>query len=501
MSSFADPPPLAAKGSGVLVWFRCDLRMQDHEPLWLAAQSGQAVVPVYCFDPRHWGTTPFGFAKTAAFRSQFLLESVADLRASLQKSGSNLLLRRGDPEQVLPSLVRQLGLSAVYAHALVGTEEASVEANLRLALASQGIPLHLCWGHTLYHPADLPFSLERLPEVFTTFRKQVEGTTAPRPPRPAPPRLPPLPPDLEMGSLPRLADWGLADPVADERAMFRWQGGETAGLARLHHYFWDQDRLRVYKETRNGLLAADDSSKFSAWLALGCLSARSIHEQVQAYEARCIRNNSTYWLVFELLWRDYFHWIALKHGNRLFRPSGLQGLPIPWSIDWPRFERWQAGTTGYPLVDACMQELAATGFISNRGRQNVASFLTKNLGIHWQMGAEWFESLLIDYDVASNWGNWNYTAGIGNDARGFRYFHIPKQSREYDPQGDYLKHWLPALQGIPSAYVHEPYRLTASQQQQYGVRLGVSYPRPVVDLEKSLRAQERIYQTALSQTR
>ncbi len=152
--------------------------------------------------------------------------------------------------------------------------------------------------------------------------------------------------------------------------------------------------------------------------------------------------------------------------------------------------------TGFPLVDANMRELAATGFMSNRGRQNVASFLTKNLGIDWRMGAEWFESLLIDYDVCSNYGNWNYTAGVGNDARGFRYFNIPKQAQDYDRQGTYVKHWLPELAALPAAKVHTPWLLQSVEQKRLGVRLGVDYPWPVVDLAKSVQVNERIYNRA-----
>lgn len=303
---------------------------------------------------------------------------------------------------------------------------------------------------------------------------------------------------MDPGPLPTLASLGLSSPDGDPRARFTYLGGSTAAHARLQTYFWDRDRLRIYKETRNGMLDPDDSSRLSAWLALGCISPRTVYAEVKRYEQERVRNESTYWLVFELLWRDYFRFILAKHGAKLFRPSGIQGIPIPWQQDWPRFQAWCRGETGYPLVDANMRELAATGFMSNRGRQNVASFLTKNLGIDWRMGAEWFESLLIDYDVASNYGNWNYTAGVGNDARGFRYFHIPKQSREYDPKGDYLRHWLPELAGIPGDKIHEPYRLTAAEQKQFGVRLGVDYPRPLVDLEKSLAANRRVYEAALA---
>ncbi|MEM9768946.1 MAG: DASH family cryptochrome, partial [Cyanobacteria bacterium P01_D01_bin.71] len=251
---------------------------------------------------------------------------------------------------------------------------------------------------------------------------------------------------------------------------------------------------------RNGMLGANYSSKFSAWLALGCLSPRRIYQAVQAYEAERVRNDSTYWLVFELLWRDYFRLICLKHGDRVFYPSGLRGLQVDWKQDWPRFGAWREGKTGYPLVDANMRELAATGFMSNRGRQNVASFLTKNLGIDWRMGAEWFESLLVDYDVCSNWGNWNYTAGVGNDARGFRYFNIPKQSKDYDPDGAYVKHWLPELQQLPASKVHAPWKLIDVEQKRFKVRLGVDYPNPIVDLQKSVQANERIYNRALERS-
>jgi deoxyribodipyrimidine photo-lyase len=263
-------------------------------------------------------------------------------------------------------------------------------------------------------------------------------------------------------------------------------GGETAGLERLATYFWQRDCLKTYKQTRNGMLGADYSSKFSPWLALGCLSPRFIAAEVKRYEGDRGANDSTYWLIFELLWRDFFRFVALKFGDRLFYRSGLQSKKIPWRVDWEQFQQWQAGMTGYPLVDANLRELAATGFMSNRGRQNAASFLTKNLGIDWRMGAEWFESQLIDYDPCSNYGNWNYTAGIGNDARDFRYFNISKQSKDYDPNGDYLKHWLPELAAVPATKIHEPWKLTPEEQLRYNVAIGSDYPSPIVDFWASI---------------
>lgn len=483
--------------SRILIWYRNDLRIHDHEPLHQALQQHAQVIPFYCFDLRQFGQTSFGFPKTGAFRAQFLLESVIDLRRSLRSLGSELVIREGNPEQIIPELVKQWEIKAVYYHQEVTTEELAVETALEKNLKAIDVPLKKFWGHTLYHPEDLPFKIERLPEVFTQFRKQVEKSSSVNSVLPSPRTLEKLPEGIEIGELPTLETFGLEAPRFDDRAVLPFKGGETAGLDRLDHYFWKGDRLRVYKETRNGMVGADYSSKFSPWLALGCLSPRYLYEQVQQYEDQRVCNDSTYWLIFELLWRDYFRFICAKHGSKIFYPSGLQGVTIPWKTDWQRFDLWRNGQTGFPLVDANMRELAATGFMSNRGRQNVASFLTKNLGIDWRMGAEWFESLLIDYDVCSNWGNWNYTAGVGNDARGFRFFNILKQSKDYDPTGEYVKHWLPELADVPAAKVHEPWKLQPVEQKRFNVRIGVDYPNPVVDLFQSAKANEKIYNAAI----
>lgn len=482
----------------VLIWFRNDLRLHDHEPLHDAASNGADIIPVYCFDPRQFGETSFGFAKTGAHRAQFLIESVKDLRRSLQQRGSDLVVRWGKPETILPKLVSEAQAQAVYWHEEATSEELTVADTVANILEAAGVTVQTYWGATLYHPDDLPFSTKKLPEVFTQFRKHVEKHSTVYEAFKAPKQLSPLPPALDPGDIPTLHELEIEPPKQDDRAVLQFQGGETAGLKRLQDYIWDADCLKTYKQTRNGMLGANYSSKFSPWLALGCLSPRRVFEMVQTYETERVRNDSTYWLVFELLWRDYFRFVCLKHGDRVFYPSGLRGLDVAWKQDWPRFDAWRAGETGYPLVDANMRELAATGFMSNRGRQNVASFLTKNLGIDWRMGAEWFESLLIDYDVCSNWGNWNYTAGVGNDARGFRYFNIPKQSKDYDPQGDYVKHWLPALAKLPASKVHSPWQLSPAEQKRYDLQLGVDYPNPIVDLQKSVKANEQIYNQAQS---
>ncbi|AFZ36505.1 cryptochrome, DASH family [Stanieria cyanosphaera PCC 7437] len=481
----------------ILIWFRNDLRLHDHKPIYQAVQEQAQIIPVYCFDQREFKQTSFGFPKTGNYRAQFLLESVADLKKSLQKLGSDLIIYWGFPEQIIPHLAQKLKIDSVYYHQEVTAEELKVEQALKQELQKLKIQVNSFWGATLYLTEDLPFEISQIPELYTNFRKQVEAKSTIENPLPTPKELPSLP-SIELGQIPQISDLGLTTPIFDKRAVLNFKGGETEALTRLNQYFWQLDCLKEYKETRNGMLGANYSSKFSPWLARGCISPRYIYEQVQKYETKRIKNDSTYWLIFELIWRDFFHFICAKHGNKIFYQSGLQGIDIPWKEDWKRFNLWQEGKTGYPLVDANMRELAATGFMSNRGRQNVASFLTKNLGINWQIGAEWFESLLVDYDVCSNWGNWNYTAGVGNDARGFRYFNIPKQSKYYDPKGDYLRHWLPELALIPGSKIHEPWKLTSEEQKRYQIRLGTDYPYPVVDFFKSVKANEKIYNNAIN---
>jgi deoxyribodipyrimidine photo-lyase len=468
----------------VLVWFRNDLRVRDNESLFRAVEQAQTIVPIYVFDERQFGTTRFGFKKTGAFRAKFLLESIANLKQSLQTLGSDLVIRIGKPEQILRELARELNAQAIFFSEESTDEELTVERMLKRALHECAVKVHTFWQSTLYHKNDLPFAIEHLPDVFTQFRKQVEKMSKVRPTFPAPKKLNPLPP-VERGELPTVEQLGLSTPNYDARAVLTFNGGEAEALKRLDDYFWKSDSLRRYKETRNGLLGANYSSKFSAWLANGSISPRTIYEAVKRYESERLSNESTYWLVFELMWRDYFRFLSLKYGNRIFKRGGIKNEPLALSQDEKKFQAWAEGRTGIPFIDANMRELSATGFMSNRGRQNVASFLVKDLKVDWRMGAEWFESLLVDYDVASNYGNWNYVAGIGNDPREDRYFNPLRQAAMYDPNGEYVRHWIPELHSLPAPFIHEPYKLSAMEERLYGVELGKDYPRPIVEIQSS----------------
>ncbi|NNE07161.1 MAG: DASH family cryptochrome [Gemmatimonadetes bacterium] len=426
----------------VLVWFRNNLRIDDNEVLRAGLAESHYLVPVYCFDPRHFQHTPLGFPKTGSHRARFLLESVRDLRKSLRSHGSDLILRFGEPEHVIPELAARINASAIYTKKEVTAEEELVDDHVRAEAKKRGIPLHSVWDDTLYHVDDLPFAVSELPEVFTHFRKECEGASMIRDPHDALMHWMTIE-GIDPGKIPALLEFGLPEPAAEPRAAFRFHGGESTAWSRMEDYFWHRDRLRDYKQTRNGMLGEDYSTKLSPWLAHGCISPRRIHAEVKRYEADRVTNDSTYWLVFELMWRDYFRFIAWKHGTNIFKRGGIKRVANRgWSEDLAKFGAWREGRTGQPLIDANMMELALTGFQSNRGRQNAASYLAHDLGVDWTWGAQWFESQLIDYDVASNWCNWNYVAGVGNDPREGRRFDPARQSEKYDPEGAYVKHWL-----------------------------------------------------------
>lgn len=424
-----------------IVWFKTDLRVFDNETLIKAVAQSEQLLPVYCFDEAHFETTSFGFEKTGSYRAQFLLESLQDLDANLRKIGSGLLILRGKPEEEIPKLVAQYKAQKVFAKREVAFEEKQTEKKVQEALFKLRCELETFSTSTLYHAEDLPFSIKDIPDVFTVFRKKTEQDATIRPVFEAPlaitsPEIPPL-------QLPTLKELGLKLTKIDKRAAIQFKGGETEALNRLNYYFFESKQLSVYKETRNGMVGADYSSKFSAWLANGCISPRAIYDQIKKYEAINGANESTYWLVFELLWRDFFRFMFKKYQTKFFLYSGIKpDKPNTKAANEKALKQWINGTTESDFINANMLELQQTGFMSNRGRQNVASYFCNELHMDWRIGAAYFESQLIDYDVCSNWGNWAYLAGVGNDPRKHRYFNIEKQAKDYDKDSSFRKLWL-----------------------------------------------------------
>jgi len=427
-----------------LVWFKTDLRIEDNETLIKAISQSQEIIPVYCFDDSHFETTSFGFKKTGGYRAQFLLESLEDLDASLRKIGSGLVIVKGKPEIEIPRIVQEYKAQKVFAKREVAYEEKRTEKLVQEELFKLRCELETVSTSTLYHAEDLPFSIKDIPDVFTNFRKKTEKDAIIRKPFGKPTRI--YSPKTPVLQLPLLKDLGLKKTKIDVRAALSFKGGETEAIKRLHHYFYDTKCLSNYKETRNGMVGADYSSKFSAWLAMGCISPRFIYAEIKKYEVQFGANDSTYWLIFELLWRDFFRFMFKKHQTKFFMYTGIHSDKVNSnSTNEKSLSQWINGKTPSDFINANMLELKRTGFMSNRGRQNVASYFCNELHMDWRLGAAYFEEKLIDYDVCSNWGNWAYLAGVGNDPRGHRYFNIDKQAQEYDKYKVFRTLWLSNL--------------------------------------------------------
>ncbi|TVR89615.1 MAG: DASH family cryptochrome [Saprospirales bacterium] len=464
-----------------ILWFRNDLRLHDNEALLDAIQQVDDLYPVYVFDERiiH-GETPLGFRKMGVFRSKFLYESVIDLKENLRKRGADLFVYVGKPEEIVFDLVRKSASSWVFCNRERTSEEVAVQDELEQNLWTIGREIRYYRGKMLYYTADLPFPVPHTPDTFSQFRKEVERFVEVRDPLPSPETIQ-TGNKLDPTEMPNFEDLGYRWSEVEEKVGFPLKGGESEGIERVNHYIWESDLVSTYKETRNQLLGLDYSSRLSAYLSAGCVSPKYVFSELKKYEEEREKNDSTYWLGFELMWRDYFRFIAKKYGDKIFMPGGISGQKPAMVEDRELFDKWKSGRTGVPFVDANMIEINQTGFMSNRGRQNVASFLVNDLKLNWLWGAQYFESLLVDYDPCSNYGNWNYLAGVGTDPRDNRYFKILSQAKRYDPDGEFVKSWIPALTSLSSPEVHWPHAI--SEEDLQGTELPEIYKKPLRELD------------------
>ncbi|KIX10329.1 uncharacterized protein Z518_01411 [Rhinocladiella mackenziei CBS 650.93] len=476
------------------------------------------------------------FWRCGLHRAKFLAQSVWGLKSDLEEVGSGLVIRVGTLGQVMRDLLQEfeqekgeVSISAVWMTEEEGVEEKQEERDVRRAAERAGVDFKL-WPDEKYFidDRDLPFDKPTdLPDVFTSYRKSVEPLRdAPRKTVPTPSSLPSIPTFIPSQSQPfsvpdtyEKLESCLTKPLRDSPSLddppsfppgvqtaHPFPGGSSAGLERIRSLIGSGAMSR-YKDTRNGLLGTEFSTKLSAWLALGCITARQVHSQLLDFEEgqddqyKGIEgygkgeNAGTAAVRFELLWRDYTRLCTRKFGPRLFR---LEGFRNDHSFAWktPRgrnegdevtraFQRFLRGTTGTGLIDASQRELLLTGYTSNRARQNVASYLSKRLGINWKLGAEWYECMLIDYDVSSNWGNWQYVAGVGNDPRGeARVFNPIKQGCDYDPQGEYCKAWVEELRGLEDPQeIFQPWKVSEEKRSELGFEGLEMVERPLIKID------------------
>jgi deoxyribodipyrimidine photo-lyase len=433
-----------------LYWFRSDLRLKDNPNFISACKASDALLPIYVHAPQE--SLIWGFERISEHRLQFLRDALRDLRQQLEQLGSGLLELQAplDSSSIVDLVINAAhhhGIKTIYCEVIQAPEEMQELSALRQA----GLIVHAELESTMIAVRNLPFAPEAMPDQFTQFRNTIEKSKRLfTEPVSAPSQIPPLPENFKRSELAAdafiphgtesvpLKDGHPHSSFPHYREAYR--GGTTAAIAHLRQYL-ERALPHSYKATRNQLHGLDYSSKLSPWLALGCISARSVMQKLKQFELEQGANEGSYWLWFELLWRDYFRVLHLKYGKQLYCVSGLNQSEKP--IHNTRgFEHWCSGTTGESIVDAGMRELKATGYLSNRLRQVVASYLIYDLHSDWRAGAAWFESQLLDYDVYSNQGNWLYIAGRGTDPRGGRRFNPQKQAQDHDANGSYRTLWL-----------------------------------------------------------
>ena len=393
-----------------LYLFNRDLRLKDNKALERACEEELINFAIAIKETKDWGES----------KKQFYFESVENLKNNLNKLGHELYQVHENDFKALEGIDR----------VIMTKNYNSKELPLLNSYTGEVIEVE---QSTLFSIEELPFSLKNLPQTFTPFRHKMD-------------KVKKIPCELKSQySLPKRGGVNLSlcsvSKLSEVNTKFK--GGEDAGQARLNYYFSKKDLASHYFETRNGMLDFDDSTKFSPWLSWGCISANTIYHKLKNYEKEYGANKSSYWIFFELLWRDYFKFLSLQKGDLIFDLKGTARRELEFHPDQDQlFKQWKEAKTEEDFVNANMNELNENGWMSNRGRQNVASFLAKTYKVNWLWGAKYFENHLIDADLESNQGNWGYLAGVGVDPRD-RKFNIERQQSIYDPEGEYIKKYSP----------------------------------------------------------
>jgi deoxyribodipyrimidine photo-lyase len=465
-----------------LVWLRNDLRLADHAPLAHAAARG-AVVPVFVWDPGAEGAFPPGGA-----HRWWLHHSLAALDADLRARGLRLTLRRGPAADALRRLAAETGADAVVWHTPVEPDLAAHAARVVADLAAHGLDARAFAGRLLHDPDDVQTGSGGFYKVFTPFWKKLQAELAVPAPLPAPALGADHAPAAWPGTLP-LDDLGLT-PLAQDGVDWgaglddTWTPGEAGAAERLAAFV--AGPLDAYPDGRN-VPAERGSSMLSPHLHWGEVSPRQIWHAVQA-RADAPPEAARVFLS-EIAWREFAAHVLHHVPQTPTEPLKPAYAAFPWRTDPDALRAWQRGRTGYPIVDAGMRQLWATGWMHNRVRMIVASFLTKDLLIPWQDGARWFWDTLVDGDLASNTMGWQWAAGCGADAQPFfRIFNPVSQGERFDAQGAYVRRWVPELASLPPKWIHRPWDAPEPVLRAAGVALGRTYPRPMVDHAEARRA-------------
>ncbi|MDE2007301.1 MAG: deoxyribodipyrimidine photo-lyase [Rhodospirillales bacterium] len=451
----------------VLLWYRNDLRLADHAALAAALATGQPVLPVFVRDTEAAGAWTAGGAAR-----WWLHHSLAALAADLERAGACLVLRRGAAPAVLTALARETGATAVFAGAAIEPWARRQEQAVATTLREDGIAFRRFRTASLHPPDAIRSGAGTGYGVYTPFARAARAAGPPPPPRPAPDRIPSVPAPASdaldsWGLLPRAPDWAGGLRAA-------WTPGEAGARARLARFL--ARGLDSYAEARD-MAGRDGTSGLSPHLNFGEISLAALWHASET-DARGAEKFRA-----ELLWREFALHLLWHHPDLPEAPLRVEFAAMPWRADGPALRAWQTGRTGIPLVDAGMRQLWRTGWMHNRVRMVAASFLTKHLLLPWQAGEAWFWDTLVDADLAANAASWQWVAGCGTDAAPwFRVFNPVLQGRKFDPDGAYVRRFVPELAALPDAHLHAPWEAPADILAQAGVTLGRDYPRPIVDL-------------------
>lgn len=469
----------------ILVWFRRDLRLSDNPALHEAAASGHPILPIFILDPKA-GRTP------GAANLWWLHNSLRSLGQQLKDKGVSLILRRGPATEILAALARETGAKAIHWNESADATVTAFERPAAGALAEQGLTARAFFSGALLHePIGSLRTREGKPfQVFTPFWRAALERMPPGLPLPAPHKLLPCPVSPKSD---RLEDWKLLPTKPDWAGGFRdtWQAGEDAAAERLKD-FLDDDVVR-YADARN-VPASGGNSALSPHLHFGEITPRQIwHRADPAKGAAFLR---------ELGWRDFCQNLLHHFPHMADEPLRPEFKRFPWREDEAALRAWRRGLTGYPLVDAGMRELWHTGFMHNRMRMVAGSFLVKHLLLHWKHGEAWFWDTLVDADHGNNVANWQWIAGCGADAAPyFRIFNPVLQGERFDPDGVYVRRWVPELEKLPDRFIHKPWAATSLELEAAGVRLGKTYPEPIVEHDGARKRALAAFATLKDQPR
>ena len=476
-----------------LLWLRRDLRLTDNPALAAALRSGRRVIPVYIHAPEEEAPWIPG-----ATSNWWLHHSLSSLCTRMAELGSRLIVRRGPSKDALLSLARETNADEVHWNRLYEPAIIARDSKIKQAIKHQGLLAESHNGALLFEPWAVENKSGNPFKVFTPFWRTCQSQFELRQPVPEPARLPPVPKKLTGLAL---ADLGLLPKIQwDTGLTASWQPGEAAALEALDCFC--SEVLRSYQKSRD-LLATEGTSRVSPHLHFGEIGPNQVayvlHETTrQLPQAGAEAAKDAY--LRQVGWRDFAHHLLYHFPNTHHEPLREEFSRFPWHAGGDgSFDAWTKGMTGVPLVDAGMRQLWQSGWMHNRARMIVASFLTKNLSIHWLEGARWFWDTLVDANLASNTLGWQWTAGCGADAAPFfRIFNPIRQGERFDPDGDYIRRWVPELARLPSPYIHAPGLAPSKVLDEAGLTIGDDYPAPIVDLKTS-REEALQYYRAMRQ--